>query len=195
MNEFLSSAAVRLNPLIGIVITLAGALIGGKLAGDAPLGILLGLVGGSAIAIGLCGTIAMLGQVVDAIEQPAQASASVGHAVATAAHPAHAASSHVNGAAGAPASVAAGKDDLAATQAAIRAAAAGDGEAALAGIDAALAEYIKKGDFSGYHVARARKMLSEGNYKDAAYQASAALAHDPANADARALRTAARQNK
>lgn len=186
MNGFFSSAAAKLNPLIGLIITVAGALVGGKLAGDAPLGVLLGIVGGSAVALGLCGAIAMLGQVVDAIEQPS-ASAQAGAYSARGAT----ASATAHGANGS----AAGKDDLAATQAAIRAAAAGDEDAALAGIDGALADLIKKGDFSGYHLARAKGMLAEGKFKDAAYQASASLAHDPSNSEAIAVRSAARQQK
>lgn len=87
----------------------------------------------------------------------------------------------------------AGKDDVNATQAAIRAAASGDEEAALIGIDAALADYIKKGDFSAYHLARAKKMLAEGDAKGAAYQALASLSHNPQNAEAIALRKTARE--
>lgn len=87
----------------------------------------------------------------------------------------------------------AGKDDVNATQAAIRAAASGDGDPSLVGIDAALADYIKKGDFGAYHLARAKKMMAEGDAKGAAYQALAALSHDPGNGEAVELRKAARQ--
>lgn len=185
MNEFLSSAASKLNPLIGIVITLAGALVGGKLAGDAPLGVLLGIVAGSAVALALCGSVAMLSQVVGAIEQPAaQAGAASGYAAA----PVHS-GVHVNGAAGAAKS-SKEADDLAAAQAAIRAS-SGDLDAALANVDAALAEYIRVGDFSGFHLHKAKKAMAEGNYKDAVYQARASLSHDPSNTEARQVRAAA----
>lgn len=79
-------------------------------------------------------------------------------------------------------------------QAAIRAASA-DLDAALAELDASLAEYIKKGDFSGFHLQKAKKAMAEGKYKDALYQARAALSHNPANAEARALRTEASKHK
>lgn len=85
------------------------------------------------------------------------------------------------------------KDDVNATQAAIRAAATGEGDPSLIGVDAALADLIKRGEFSAYHLARAKKMMAEGDHKGAAYQASAALSHDPANAEALDLRNRARQ--
>lgn len=178
MNAFLSSAAVKLNPLIGIVITLAGALVGGKLAGDAPQGMLIGLVAGSAVAIGLCGTVAMLSTIVDAIEQPA---AGTGTGAAASARPTASAASS------------SGSEPVI-DQAAIRAASAafisGDGTL---GDDSDLGRMIARGQFSEYHVTKGRKLLAEGKLKEAAYQASASLSHDPSNSEARALRAAARR--
>lgn len=179
MNAFLSSAAVKLNPLIGIVITLAGALVGGKLAGDAPQGILIGLIAGSAIAIGLCGSVAMLSTIVDAIEQPA-AGASTGAAASASARPTASSS----------------EPEPVIDQAAIRSASAaminGDGTS---GDDSELGRLIARGQFAQYHLVKGRKLLAEGKMKDAAYQAAASLAHEPGNSEARALRAAARRKQ
>lgn len=59
-------------------------------------------------------------------------------------------------------------------------------------VDATKAQMIARGDFSGYHLARARELLAEGKFKDAIYQASASLSHDPHNAAARAVRAEAK---
>lgn len=175
MNAFLSASAVRLNPAIGIVITLAGALVGGKLAGDAPLGILLGLIAGSAIAIGLCGTVAMLGQVVDAIEQPSAAKpVSASAAIAIDAPAATMANGHYNGANGA----------------------ASNGAAAVASAeDEDLATMLQTGRFAAYHLAKGHRAFAAGDFKDAAYQASASLSHDPKNPAAVELRALAKKNR
>lgn len=180
MNAFLSSAAVKLNPLIGIVITLAGALVGGKLAGDAPQGMLIGLVAGSAVAIGLCGSVAMLSTIIDAIEQPA-AGAAAGTAATASMRPTASASSS-------------SESEPVIDQAAIRAASAalisGDGAV---GDDSELGRLIARGQFAEYHIVRGRRLLAEGKLKEAAYQASASLSHEPGNAEAKALRAAARR--
>lgn len=60
-------------------------------------------------------------------------------------------------------------------------------------VDSNKAQLIAKGDFSGYHLARAKELFAEGKFKEAAYQATASLSHDPHNAEARAMRAEAKE--
>jgi hypothetical protein len=191
MNGFFASAARNLNPLIGLVITVAGGLIGGKLAGDQPIGILLGIVGGSAIAIGLCGAVAMLGKVIDAIDQSAIAQATAPATYATAAPatyaaaaPAPAAAAPMNGAGG----HAAGANGAAkATN--------GSAEERMVLDTENLDRLMQQGRFAEYHLVRARAALAAGDYKDAAYQAGASLSHEPRNREARSIRAQAKKKR
>lgn len=169
MNGFLSSAAVALNPVIGLVITVAGALIGGKLAGDAPLGMLLGLVAGSAVAISLCGAVALLATVVAAIEQPAAAQSAAADPMVDQAAIRAAALQAANGHAG-----------------------GSNGATAASAEDEQLGHLLARGEFSQYHLHKARQALVDKRFKDAAYQAAASLAHDPGNAEAKSIRASAK---
>lgn len=54
-----------------------------------------------------------------------------------------------------------------------------------------LGQLLALGKFSEFHLAKARKALAAGEFKDAVYQARASLSHDPSNAEAKAVKTEA----
>lgn len=54
-----------------------------------------------------------------------------------------------------------------------------------------LGQLLARGKFSEYHLAKARKALAAGEFKDAIYQARASLSHDPSNSAAKAVKSEA----
>lgn len=175
MNNMIARIATTLNPVVAIVIALAGAVAGGSIGGG-PLGAMVGLVTGIAVATALCGAVALL-------SSNARATSVTQAQVPLAAGVTRDASANT-----APALAAA----VAIMPASIAAAAGLTGEAAVAPvITETEAQLLAAGRFSDYHLAKAQRILKEGNFKEAAYQAAASLSHNSDNPVAAALRKTA----
>lgn len=193
MNDLLAQAARALNPVLALIITAAGALWGANIV-PPPVGLVIGLVFGAAVALALCGAVAMLANLTDrsAASTAAQAAkpdirAPIGNIVAVPApayaHGGHAMNGHapalLPGAVVVPSTVPAEA-----------------GVAAVAElVTANESQLLAQGQFAAYHLAKAKRLYAAGDAVQAAYQASASLAHGELAgelAEATELRNAAR---
>lgn len=191
MNDLLAQAARALNPALALIITAAGALWGATIV-PPPVGLVIGLVSGAAVALALCGAVAMLANltdrsVVSAVAQTAKPDirAQIGNVAAVPApayaHGGHAMNGHapalLPGAVVVPSTVPAEA-----------------GVAAVAElVTANESQLLAQGQFD--HLAKAKRLYAAGDAVQAAYQASASLAHGelPGElAEATELRNAAR---
>ena len=179
MNEVLARLARALNPLLGIIIAIGGACAGGVIA-NSPVGAILGAVFGTALGLGVSGAIAALGSIegklasVLANAPAAAASVRLLKPVATAL-PAYAGGSHaMNGHTHVAIAPAAANSAIALVSTAPTEAAVSDPKIESTETEAQL---LAAGKFAEYHLAKAKRLFTANNFKDAAYQASASLAH------------------
>jgi hypothetical protein len=169
---------MSLNPILGVIIAICCSVAGAVIA-NSPMGGIVGLIGGTALALALCGNLAMLSAVAVSAgsspivdtrpRQEALPPLTLVSPVATAGPP-----SDKQGV-GSSGSVASGSG------------ATGE-EAHDTSATESEAELLNAGRFSDYHLTKAKRLFGEGNFKEAAYQAGASLAHDPRNREARELR-------
>lgn len=197
MNEVLARLARALNPLLGIVIAIGGACAGGVIA-NGPVGAILGGVFGTALGLGICGAIAALasidGKLASALASAPDASASgrLLKPMATAL-PAYAGGSHaMNGHTHVASVPAAANSAIALVSTAPTEAAVSDANIESNDTEA---ELLAAGKFAEYHLAKAKRLFAANNFKDAAYQATASLAHGDLAGAKELLNTARAQAK
>ena len=176
MNEALARAAKALNPLIAVVITLAGAIVGGSII-NASFGVVVGLLAGAAVAIALCGSVAMLAVMSDIpavaaaarslSATPAPQPGAAVPAVPTYAHGGHAMN-------GQPVSSA-----VVGTAAATVATVPGGAGVTpvVVEVTETEAQLLAQGRFDVYHLTKAKRLFAAGEFKEAAYQAGASMSH------------------
>ncbi len=176
VNEALAQAAKALNPLLAVVITLAGAIIGGSII-NAKFGVVVGLLGGAAVAIALCGSVAMLAVMSDIpavtaaarslASAPAPQAITMASPAPTYAHGGHAMNGQPASSTLAPA--------IAIVESTVP---AGAGLPPVAiEVTETEAQLLASGRFDAYHLAKAKRLFAVGNFKEAAYQAGASMSH------------------
>jgi hypothetical protein len=180
VNYAIGRVAISLNPILGVIIAICCSVAGAVIA-NSPMGGIVGLIGGTALALALCGNLAMLSAVADTagaarspvvdtrLRQEALPPLTLVSPVAAAGPPSDKKS------VGSPGSGASG-------------AGAGGEEEHDTSATESEAELLNAGRFSDYHLTKAKRLFDEGNFKEAIYQAGASLAHDPRNREARELR-------
>ncbi len=201
MNDLISRIAIALNPIIALLLILAGATVANHFSpGFAAVAV--GAVIGLALAIPLCGTIGLLSSInrntermadelmciavggqgpntARQVGQPGQVASPVaraqGHAMPSSA-PAPRASQSSPAASHSPALASNG----------------GEAPQEAEATPESEHEMLERGHFAQYHLAKAKRLMAVGNYREAASQAAASLAHEH-TAEARAVRSEARR--
>ncbi|MGE0626739.1 MAG: hypothetical protein AB7O43_02870 [Hyphomicrobiaceae bacterium] len=168
MNQLISRTAVALNPIVAVLIIVAGAVAGEYLASNS-VGLAFGAITGLVVALPLCGGVSLLSTIEEQSRpQPlegVQAKPKV-----------------------------AGLNGQGSSTVAAKAASAGE-EDDVSYVSEAEQVLLHDGEFGAYHLSRAKRFLDAGKYKDAVYQASACLAHDTGNVEAVALRDEAKARR
>ncbi len=200
MNELMSRIAIALNPIIALLLILAGATVANHFSpGFAAVAV--GAVIGLALAVPLCGTIGLLSSIHRNTErmadelmciavagkapntprqsgQSGQVASPVaraqGHAMPSSATASSAAQSSPPS--NSPTPVANGGEPPKETEP----------------TPESERDLLESGHFAQYHLAKAKRLLAAGNYREAATQAAASLAHEP-TVEARAVRREARR--
>lgn len=176
MNEALAHAAKALNPLLAVVITLAGAILGGSVI-NASFGVVVGLLAGAAVAIALCGSVAMLAVMSDIpavaaaarslSAMPAPQTVAAAPAVPAYAHGGHAMNGHPVSSAAVGTAAAAGTTTSGGA----------GGTPVVVEVTESEAQLLSQGRFDVYHLAKAKRLFAAGEFKEAAYQAGASMSH------------------
>lgn len=172
MNDIVSQLAQRLNlPVAGIAAGAGGIAIGGFYMSFS--GLILGIV----YTLGLLGLLAVL----ISLMSPGSSNA-FGPALAGAGAPVSTAANMVTAASQAAQNVMASTGSEPKTGGPMRAVdstlpAGAPIEAAKIEATETEAELLNAGRFADYHLAKAKRLFAANNFKDAAYQAAASLAH------------------